>query len=175
MNKLTAIHIPVQRKRLYVAVSIYILFAAVLFFSLFYLAEFTSDTLSLIIKIVAGVIAAFLVIAGASAGKLLQDKTAGLTIDANGIMDKSSAIGCGFIAWKNIRSIEADSSVTLVKIHVKSKEEIYKSAANKAIRQVLEKNAELYQTPVVIEKKYLACTFDELMNKLNEGVKKYKK
>ena len=169
------VHIPVKRNRLYVAVGIYILLATIIFFSFFYLANYVSETWSLVIKIAGGVIAAFLIIAGASAGKLLQDKTAGILVDANGITDKSSAIGCGFIPWKNIRSVEADYTVLLMKIHVKSTEDIYKSAANKAIRHVLEKNAELYQTPVVIEKKYLACTFDELSNKLNEGIKKYKK
>lgn len=175
MSKSTTIHIPVQRKRLYAAVSIYILFAVLIFSGFFYLADFASETWSLIIKILGGIIAAFLVVAGASAGKLLQDKTAGVIIDANGVTDKSSAIACGLIPWKNIRSIEPDMAGSLVKIYVKSVEDIYNSASNKAILHVLKKNTELYQTPVVIEKKYLACNFDELRNELNEGIKKYKK
>ncbi len=135
------------------------------------MAEKSTDTVSLVLKISGGVVAAVLLFTGASALKLLNDKSAGIWIDANGIADKSSSISVGLVAWKMISSIEPRSKEKMILVHVKKNEDILKSASNKAIRQLLERNIAIYKTPVILETKYLKCSFEDLENAIKQFYK----
>ncbi|MBL7900140.1 MAG: hypothetical protein JNJ99_16515 [Crocinitomicaceae bacterium] len=165
------IHIPINKFRLKLTGLVYAIIALAVFLGFFLMAEKSSETISLVLKITGGVIAVVLLFTGASALKLLNDKSAGIWIDANGITDKSSSISVGLINWKIISSLESNKKEKMMLIHVKKNDDILKSASNKAIRQLLERNIAIYKTPVILEIKYLKCSFEDLENALNQFYK----
>lgn len=165
------IHIPINKTRLKLTGLVYAVIALIVFLGFFLMAEKSSDTVSLVLKITGGIIAVVLLLTGASALKLLNDKSAGVWIDPNGITDKSSSISIGFLPWKTISSIEARNKDKMILLHVKKNEDILKSASNKAIRQLLERNIAIYKTPVILETKYLKCNFADLENALKQFYK----
>lgn len=165
------IHIPINKTRLKLTGLVYAIIALVVFLGFFLIADKSSENVSLVLKITGGIIGAFLLFTGASALKLLNDKSAGMWIDANGITDKSSSISVGFVSWKTINSLESKKNERMILIHVKKNEEILKSASNKAIRQLLERNIAIYKTPVILETKYLKCSFEDLENALKQHYK----
>lgn len=172
MNK-ESIHIEINRKRLRVVSVMYILLALVIFAGGLVLSSVLADTASLILKIVAGISALLLLLVGSGAVRQLNDKTAGITVDKDGIHDRSTTIACGTISWKQIRDYEIRESDQIILVLVDKPAQLLKEAKNAAIKRLLEQNIQLYKTPVVIESRYLNCTFKELNDKLAEAWKKF--
>ncbi len=167
------IHIPINRARLIITGIFYGILTILILVGFFLLAEEMSDGWKLALRITGGILATLVVLTGSGAIKLLQNKNAGLHITTHGIEDLSSAIGVGKVEWKNISDIEIRSTEKVILVFTKKSDDILKSASNKAIRQLLEKNISMYKTPVVLESKYLQCSFEEMGAKLEEGFKKF--
>jgi len=166
------IHIPINRARLKLTGVLYAILALVSIALFFLVGDYLGGNWTIALKIVGGLLGLLFVLTGSGALKLLGDKSAGLIIDHTGIHDKSSSIGVGFVSWKSIREIEPRVKEKLVLVHVKKNEDILDAASNKAIRQLLQKNVSIYKTPVILESKYLQCSFDELVSSLNRESKK---
>lgn len=173
MGKDIEIHIPVNRTRLKLIGFLYGVLTILVLIVFFLLGDYLGDGWKLGLRITGGVLATLLVLTGSGAVKLLQNKKAGFHITSAGIEDISTAIGVGQIDWKSIAGIEIRKDEKLILIFVKKPDEIIKSAGNKAIRQLLEKNLSIYKTPVVVESKYLQCTFEDFGNKLEDAWKNY--
>lgn len=152
----------VNKKRLRVIGIVYAAAALVIFMGGFLLAQNLSDGLSITLKIIAGLVALFMIITGGSALQKLGDKNAGLTLNKEGITDNATTISLGFIAWKNISKIEINEKEKLILVLVKKPAELISQAKNKAVKQLLKQNMTLYKTPVIIEAKYLSCSFEQL-------------
>lgn len=173
MSNPSEITIPINRTRLKIAGLFYGLLTILILAGFFLLAETTEGGWKLGLRIAGAILATLVVLTGSGAVKLLQNKNAGLHITPQGIEDLTSAIGVGKVEWKNISDIQVRSDEKVVLVFVRRPDEILKSASNKAIRQLLEKNLSIYKTPVILESKYLQCSFEELGTKLEEGFKKF--
>lgn len=173
MTNQAEIHIPINRTRLIITGIFYGVLTILTLVGFFLLAEELSDGWKLALRITGGVLATLIILTGSGAIKLLQNKNAGLHITAQGIEDLSSAIGVGMVEWKNISDIEIRTAEKIILVLIKKSDDTLKSASNKAIRQLLEKNIAMYKTPVVLESKYLQCSFEEMGAKLEEGFKKF--
>jgi hypothetical protein len=164
-------HIPIKKRRLRLIGVLYAVLALACFFGFFLWADRFSDNLALALKIAGGIIAALLLLTGAGALRLLNDKNAGLHLSGGGFDDHATSIGVGHVSWKNVSALESDAKEKLVRVMLKNPQDVIKSAQNKAIRQLLERNNQIYKTPVILESKYLACSFTELTAKLNHWYK----
>ena len=171
--KTTSVHIGIKRNRLRVVGVGYGLLAVSLFLGCYFVAQQLDGGWSLTVKITGGVIAILLAVTGASAISLLNKKDAGLAIDEKGITDHSTQISAGFIAWKAIQSIESDSAEKMILVLVKNPEAFIKNAKNRAVKQLYERNLQIYKTPVIIELTYLDTTFDILKAHLLEYQQRY--
>ncbi|MBI3133116.1 MAG: hypothetical protein HYZ14_00430 [Bacteroidetes bacterium] len=159
-------HIPIKKSRLRLTGILYAFLALVSLAGFFMLADQVSDNWALALKITGGVLAVLFVLTGAGALKSLNDKNAGLHINTQGFADHSTSIGVGQVSWKNVRSLEVDEKEKLIRVILKNPADVIKSAQNKAIRQLLERNNQIYKTPVILESKYLDCSFSELAEKM---------
>jgi hypothetical protein len=173
MTNQAEIHIPINRTRLIITGIFYGILTILILVGFFLLAEELRDGWKLALRITGGVLATLVILTGSGAIKLLQNKNAGLHITSHGIEDLSSAIGVGKVEWKNIIDIEIRRPEKIVLVLIKKSDDILKSASNKAIRQLLEKNISIYKTPIVLESKYLQCSFEEMGVKLEEAFKKF--
>lgn len=152
----------INKKRLRIIGVVYALVALIVFMGGFILAENLNDGFAITVKIIASLVALFMIITGGSALQKLGDKKAGLTINKEGITENATTISLGFLAWKNISKIEINEKEKLILVLVKKPEEFINQGKNKAVKQLLRQNMALYKTPVIIEAKYLNCSFDEL-------------
>ena len=164
-------YIPIHKTRLRLIGVLYAVVALIVFLGLFMMAEQLSGNWVITLKITGGIIAALLVLTGAGAVKLLNDKNAGLHLNSHGFNDHSTAIGVGQVSWKNVAALQPDEKGKHICVMLKNPQDVIKAAQNKAIRQLLERNLALYKTPVILESKYLACSFAELTEKLNHWYK----
>ncbi len=102
------------------------------------------------------------------------DKQAGLIIDAEGIIDATSAIGVGRIRWDEIEAFEIAeiSSTKLLLIFVKNPEQLM--AGQRGIkRKMMDMNMSMCGTPFAIATTSLQCTFDELADLLQTRLDAY--
>lgn len=173
MNNEKTIHIGINRKRLKLIGFGYIVLALAVFVGFYFFSLQTENTWSLVLKITGGVIAVFLVITAASALQKLNDSNAGITINTDGINDKSTTISVGMISWKSIQSLEPIDHDKMILVFVKKPDDIIKNSKNRAIKQLLERNKTIFKTPVVIESTYLNCSFEELRTNLMEQYKRF--
>jgi hypothetical protein len=111
-----------------------------------------------------------LIVTAGSKAKKRADKNAGITITKEGIHDKSSAISLGLIRWSDIKEIDKEVSLKskLLVVRVKKNSVYLKKANNSAIERLLRQNIRNFDTPVVIESKYLESSLEELLDILLE-------
>ena len=164
-------HIAIKKSRLRFTGVLYAVLALGFFFGFFTWSNQLSDGWALTLKILGALLAIGFILTGAGALRLLNDKKAGLHINAQGFDDHSTAIGVGQVSWKNVTALEVSEREKLIRVMLKNPQDVIKSAQNKAIKQLLERNNQIYQTPVILESKYLDCTFAELAAKLNHWYK----
>lgn len=164
-------HIPIKRSRLKWIGVLYALLALVVFFGLFALADQLSETWGLVLKIIGGVLGALFILTGAGALKLLNDKNAGLHLHHGGFEDHSTAIAVGHVSWKNVSGFEVHEKEKLIRVLLRNPQDVIKSAQNRAIRQLLERNNQIYKTPVILESKYLNCSTAVLAERLQHWYK----
>jgi len=107
--------------------------------------------------------------------KKIFDKSPGLIINANGIVDNSSGVSVGLIPWSTVTFIKTAEIVTskFILIGITNAEEtINKQSALK--RFWLKPNYKTYKTPVSINPTVLQIKFDDLEKILIEKWNLYK-
>src|SRR5690606_10845638 len=116
-------------------------------------------------KITGVVVLVFCVITAGQKVKKRNETNSGLIINKEGIHDLSSAIAIGLIKWKDI--VEIDETVSresrLIILKVKKQNDYLKKAKNAAVGRLLNQNIREFDTPVVIDTKYLNQSFDEII------------
>lgn len=167
MNKDAEIHISMNRLRIKMAVLVYVLMAILAFGFTYYIAtDFLNGGGQTALKLAGGCISLFILLTGLSAAKMLQKKRTGIHLMKGGIEDWSTSLSLGFIEWSEIRDIQFRPEEKMILVMVKKPQEILKRAGNRAIRQLLERNIKDYETPVVIETKYLDASFEVVKEKI---------
>jgi len=92
-----------------------------------------------------------------------QKKT-GLTINGEGITDRSSAVSAGLVPWDDISKIEVFSinNQKFLAIHVKTPLRYIERQKNLLKRQAMSVNYKMYETPIQITANPLKIKFDDL-------------
>jgi hypothetical protein len=175
MSKTENIHIGINRRRVRIMGTVYIALAFALFLGFYFVGNSLAGGWATGLKITGGVIAVFLVFTAASAMSVLNKTDAGIQLGANGINDQSTQISPGLIEWKAISAIETDDAKKMIRVFVKKPEVYIKNAKNRAVKQLYERNLQLYKTPLIIEAGYLEVPFDELKKRVEEYWKRFGK
>lgn len=107
--------------------------------------------------------------------KKLFDKKPGLIIDEKGIIDNSSAVNVGFIAWSEVKYLKTISvnSTQFLLIYVNNSER-YLEGFNKIKRMMLKTNNRIYGTPISINANGLKINFKNLEKLITEKFEQYK-
>ena len=159
------VHIPVNRFKLMMQTALFSGLGITALLVSFYLADNTSVN-PLIWQIPGGVLCFFGILAAAAKAKKRTDKVAGVSFTNEGILDTSSDISFGLIKWKDIISIDEESSLKngLLIIQVRRQEQYVQNAKNSAIGRLLQQNIRKFGTPVVIDASILTSSIKELIN-----------
>ncbi|MBD3638860.1 MAG: hypothetical protein HUJ25_16020 [Crocinitomicaceae bacterium] len=167
------VHIPLNRSKLLVQIVVLSILGIGALVTAFGLSDQMPGS-PLILKGFGIVTCLFCLVAAGSIAKKRADKQAGVTINKEGILDTSSSISIGLIKWKDVTSVDKDESMAagLLIIHVKNQNEYLKKAKNSAIERLLKQNLRKFDTPVVIEAKYLDCSLEELIDTVIERYRK---
>jgi len=106
----------------------------------------------------------------------LSDKTAGLIINRQGIIDNSSGVSAGLILWTDIEEIKIYqvASQKFMMFIVKNPQEYLDKTTGLLKRKGMEMNYRSYGSPISISANSLQTNFDELYNLLTEKLKKHK-
>lgn len=107
----------------------------------------------------------------------LSVKNNGLEFSKFGITDKSSIIGYGQIAWKEIEEIviRQQNNKYKILVMVKKPKKFIKSASNGAIKTLRQKNLEEFGTPVFFESDHFDFVLVDLENFLKARKIRYSK
>ena len=94
----------------------------------------------------------------------LFDKTPGLVLDEEGLIDNSSGVAAGKVYWKDVRRVykQEVAGQPFVMLEVKNPEVYLRAQKNPIRKQVMELNYRLYKTPVSISAASLRISFQEL-------------
>ncbi len=175
------IFVPVNRKKMLTLTVAYGIIGIIVFLAFYYFGEGLKDTLGKVGQTIFKTLAVillivFLVVAG-SYGKKIKDKTAGISVNRNGITDQTTAIAIGEIKWKEVVGVEFQKSLTSTSllIYVKNPDKILEQAPNKAVRRLLDRNQMIYKTPVVINSGVLVVDTNELKAQIAEYAQRFGK
>lgn len=170
------IHIAIDRKRLLIQIILLSLIGIIAMIGSFGLADSLGLT-PLIFQITGIVVFIFCIFTAAQKVKKRNDTRSGLTIVKEGIVDQSSDIGIGLIKWKDVIEVDEDASrdSKLVVIKVKRQDAYVKQAKNSAVERLLKQNIRNFDTPVVIDTKYLEKTFGDVLELLIQETSKRRK
>jgi hypothetical protein len=112
---------------------------------------------------------------GVFATRRLFDPTPALLVDAEGIVDNSSAVASGRIAWSEITAISTSEVVgqRFVNIHVADPSR-FLSQGNAVQRLFRRMNASMVGTPISISPNAVPLSFDDLHSLLQRAFETYK-
>jgi hypothetical protein len=175
MSKTEDAHIGINRARIKIMGALYFALAFAFFLGFYFIGNSLDGGWAMALKITGGMIALFLLMTAASAMSVLNKKDAGIQFNANGIIDQSTQISAGLIEWKAVSAIETNASKKMILVFVKKPEVFIKNAKNRAVKQLYERNMQLYKTPLIIEAGYLDVSFDELKKLAEEYWKRFGK
>ena len=104
----------------------------------------------------------------------MQDRMPGLIVDSEGLIDNSSAVSAGRIAWKDINglSVIEIQRQKLIMIEVSNPEEYIDRQTSGFKKRIMKMNMSAYGTPISISSNTLIISFDKLMDLLNDGLNK---
>lgn len=107
--------------------------------------------------------------------KILFDKSLGIFINEEGIIDNSSFVSVGLIKWEDITSIEKSKvrSTSFLLIKVKNSE-YYINTPNRIKSNLLKANYKSYGTPISISANFVSCSFAQLENIILNSFEKYR-
>ena len=130
----------------------------------------------LYVKAVAAAAIAFFSVCGLFALFKLFDRSPGLVIDAQGIIDNSSGLSAGRIPWSDIRGLH----VTVVQrrkflcVQVDDPDK-YVQRASFLKRQLVRMNAKYFGGPILISTVALSTDFDELLRVATESLERHRR
>jgi len=106
--------------------------------------------------------------------KFLDNKS-GLVINNEGIMDNSSGVSAGLIAWADITGLTVRQvyNQKFIMVLVENPEVYIERHTNALKRNTVKLNHQMYGSPISISANSLKCSFDELFAILTEKLKKY--
>ena len=106
----------------------------------------------------------------------LPDKTAGLIINRQGIVDNSSGVSAGLVLWSDIEEIRISSVMNqkFLMIIVKNPQDYISRVANPLKRKTMEMNHRSYGSPISISSNALQTNFEDLQVLLAGKLKKNK-
>jgi hypothetical protein len=104
----------------------------------------------------------------------LFDGAPGLVLDREGIIDNSSALAAGRVAWHEIRDIHVVSvkGQRFIALVVRDPGK-YLGKGNVLIRWFVEMNYKMYGTPILISAHSLKMRFDDLANQIEHFRRKH--
>ncbi len=108
----------------------------------------------------------------------LSDKKPGLIISKQGIMDNSTGLAAGLIAWTDIQEIKISqitSQQKFLMLFVTNPENYLDNVSNPLKRMAMKLNHKLYGTPISISSNFIQTNFDDLHKLLIEKMNEYKK
>lgn len=116
------------------------------------------------VQVLGWVAAVFFGICGLSIIRKLLDRSVGLRIDDQGIMDNTSSSAAGLVEWQDIERIEriTIASNKMIMIHVVDPEKYIARGKNRMIRQAMKMNTKLYGTPITIISSSLKIKYKDL-------------
>lgn len=122
-----------------------------------------------IIKIVGFLSVLFFGAAGVYGIRKMFDKSVGLTIDDNGIIDNTNASSIGLIKWADITEIRTEQvmSTKFLLIFTNNPNEILEKASWMK-RKLMKGNMKMYGTPLSITSTTLKYNFDDLEKLLRD-------
>ena len=169
-------HIPMNKRRLLIQIILLSAIGLLSFLGSFAIADSIGIN-PLIAKSIGVVVLIFSIITAGQKVKKRNEEEGGLLIDKAGITDHSSDIGIGLIKWSDIIGIDEEASqrAELIILKVKKQQDYIKKAKNKAVERLLAQNTRKFDTPVVIDTRYLMGTFDEVYELLVQEMKKRRK
>jgi len=108
--------------------------------------------------------------------KKLLDKSPGLVIDKNGIVDNSHGGSLGLIKWADIKGISTQGMMgtKFLLIHVNNPEHYIEKANGRVKKKVVQANMKMYGTPFSIVSNTLTYDFSKLEALVNAEWEKYK-
>jgi len=106
----------------------------------------------------------------------LFDNKLGLIIDKHGIIDNSSGVSFGLIAWQDIQDITLLEIVRqkIILIMVSNPDDYIVRQKSGFKRKIMKLNYDNYETPIQITANGLKCSFDELFEIISSSFKKFK-
>ena len=106
----------------------------------------------------------------------LPDNRPGLVIDDTGLVDNSSGLSAGHVAWADIEgfSVIEIHKQKLIMVHVKNPADYIGRQTSLFRRKSMQANANMYGTPISITTNGLKISFDELLKILVEKLKEKK-
>jgi hypothetical protein len=104
----------------------------------------------------------------------LLDRAPGLVLDREGIIDNSSALAAGRVAWREIRNIQAVTikGQRFLALLVNDPEK-YLDRGNVLVRLFVKMNHNMYGTPILIGSHSLAVKFDDLEKQIEDFRRAY--
>ncbi len=108
--------------------------------------------------------------------KKMFDKSPGLTISSEGIIDNASGVGAGFIPWTDVLEINETVVVNkhFINIVVKNPEHYIDRQKNILLKKLVQINYKTYGTVIGIPSVALNCDFKELQQLLQDAFIKFK-
>ena len=108
--------------------------------------------------------------------KKLFDKSPGLTIDENGIIDNSHGGSLGLIEWSDIKEISTQGMMgtKFLLLHVYNPDKYIDRAQGRVKKKVAQANMKMYGTPFSIVSNTLKYDFGKLEALVNAEWEKYK-
>ena len=105
----------------------------------------------------------------------LFDKSAGLTINDNGIIDNTNFASVGLIKWEDIKKIKSDklASTDFILIYVKNPK-AYLEKTTFIKRKLMLGNMKMYGTPLSLSSMTLKCDYKYLATLIDEKFNEYK-
>ncbi len=116
----------------------------------------------LLFRISGFVFAAFFGIIAGTYLKRFRDKAAGIYFSAKSFIDQASSVSCGEIPWRDVTGIKRVEGKDYLLIETKMNEKIIRGAKNRAVGRLLQRNIDIYGTPVVINSADLDAEMDEI-------------
>lgn len=107
--------------------------------------------------------------------KKLRDKSPGLVISEEGIIDNSSGVGAGFIPWSDIIAIKETKVVNqkFINIVVKNPQVYIDRQKSGFKRKAMQANYNLYSTPIGISANGLKSNYKELKALLEKKLSEF--
>ena len=171
MQTKNTIEIALSKNKTYKMLFGSLLFVVMAAWLIYVREDYGNPTLILIVGIIGilffGYIAFYLI-------KALPDKSPGLIINADGIVDNASAVAAGFIKWDDIQEIKVAQVMNqkFLMIIVRNPEEYINRGKGTIARNAMQMNYKSYGSPISISPNALAISFNELyrivLDRLNQ-------